>query len=149
QRYQNTTQDSGQAIPRAGELSFVPNVPGVEFNPPVRTFQWEESVHREEFRLRTAASLDGGGARGTLSVFWGRILGAAIVLAIRVDSNHIELASRPEPPARDEARPYRKVFVSYSHDDLPVVRQIEQFVQMMGDQYLRDWTHLRSGEVWS
>ncbi len=148
-RYKDLTQDSGRAIPRAGELSFVPNVPGLIFNPPQRTFRWEESVHREEFRMRAATELHGQTARGSLSVFWGSILVADIMLAIRVNCDHPEPVSDREPPARDEARPYRKIFVSYSHKDLAIVQQIEQFVKMMGDQYLRDWTHLRTGEVWS
>ncbi len=149
ERYKDLTQDSGRAIPRAGELSFVPNVQGLIFNPPQRIFRWEESVHREEFRLRAAAELHGQTARGNLSVFWGGILVADILLAIRVNRDHSEPVSDREPPARDQASPYRKIFVSYSHRDLAIVQQIERFAQMMGDQYLRDWTHLRTGEVWS
>ena len=148
-RYKDLTHDSGRAIPQAGELSFVPNVPGLIFNPTQRTFRWEESVHHEEFRLRAAAELHGQTARGNLSVFWGSILVADILLAIRINRDHPEPISDREPPARDEARPYRNIFVSYSHKDLAIVQHIEQFVQMMGDQYLRDWTHLRTGEVWS
>jgi hypothetical protein len=84
--YQGATQDSRHPVPRQGELTFVPEVPGVEFNPPSRN--WEEAVHREEFRLRASPELDGQTARGRLTVFLGGIILAEVNLSIRVDSSH-------------------------------------------------------------
>ena len=52
--FKQTTQDSLAAVPRSGELTMVPDVPGIEFNPP-RSFLWNEPVHRE-FRLRELAA---------------------------------------------------------------------------------------------
>jgi hypothetical protein len=37
---------SAAAVPREGELTLVPRVQGITFNPPSRSFLWEESVHR-------------------------------------------------------------------------------------------------------
>ena len=146
--YQPLTQDSRQAVPREGELSFIPQVPGFEFNPPQRSFRWTESVHREEFRMRASATLDGRTARGGLSVYLGSILLAEVPLAIRVDSRQ-GVDARPVPPESASARPYRKIFASYSHRDAAVVDQFQQFAKAMGDQYLRDCIDLRAGEVWS
>ncbi|MEI9999776.1 MAG: hypothetical protein WDO13_11770 [Verrucomicrobiota bacterium] len=42
--YKELTQDSSQAIPREGEITLVPLVEDVEFNPPRRSFLWEEAV---------------------------------------------------------------------------------------------------------
>ena len=39
--------------------------------------------------------------------------------------------------------------MSYSHKDLPIVRRFEEFVLAFGDEFIRDWTHLRAGQVWS
>lgn len=144
--YQKTVQDSSQAVPREGEITFMPAVPGIEFNPPSRTFKWKESVHREDFRLRASQSLDGQTARGRLCVFLGSILLAEVALTIRVDSKQT-----PEPASFDpaSARCYRKIFASYSHLDSVIVDQFEHFVQAFGDEYLRDVSHLRAGEVWS
>ncbi|MEK6407068.1 MAG: protein kinase [Acidobacteriota bacterium] len=144
--YQKIVQDSSQAVPREGEITFMPSVPGIEFNPPSRTFKWQESVHREDFRLRAPQSLDGQTARGRLCVFLGSILLAEVTLTIRVDS-----AQTLEPASFDpaSARCYRKIFASYSHLDSVIVDQFEHFVQAFGDEYLRDVSHLRAGEVWS
>ncbi len=142
--YKETTQDSRAAVPREGEITFLPRVEGVTFNPPRRTFLWVESVHREEFRLRASWGLDGQTARGSLSVFLGSILLAEIPLSIYVG------AVGPGIPlqGRSSARPYRKIFASYSHKDLTIVEEFERYARALGDEYLRDWVHLRAGEDW-
>jgi len=146
--YQNLTQDTLQAIPREGTITFLPTMPGVEFNPASRSFTWEESVHREDFRLRARQSGHGGRVlKGRLSVFLGSILLADIPLSIRVDSH--ETSKKQKKPLEEvHARPYRKIFASYSHRDIEVVEQFERFAEAMGDRYLRDVTYLRSGELW-
>ncbi|MEK7408191.1 MAG: Hsp70 family protein [Acidobacteriota bacterium] len=58
--FEDRTQDSTQPIPREGEITFVPEIPGVEFNPARRSFLWQEQVHREEL----AAGLGGTGRAG-------------------------------------------------------------------------------------
>jgi hypothetical protein len=50
--YADVKQDSRQAVPHEAEITFLPEIPGFEVNPPRRTFLWLESVHREEFRIR-------------------------------------------------------------------------------------------------
>jgi hypothetical protein len=146
--YASATQDSAAAIPAEGEITFVPEIPGVAFNPPRRTFLWEEAVHKEEFRMRASAALVGQVARGRLSAYLGAILVAEVNLAIRVEAR---VASRREsaPREAERARVYRKIFASYSHRDLEVVRQFETHARALGDEYLRDWVHLRTGEVWT
>jgi cell division protein FtsB len=143
--YQDVTQDSRLAVPREGELTLVPEMPGVTFNPPRRSFLWTEPVHREEFRLKAGAALDGKTVRGRLTVFLGAVILADVPLTLRVDARH---RSAAEDAEAEKARPYRKIFASYSHRDLHVVQQVEQLARVFGDQYLRDWTHLRAGEVW-
>jgi hypothetical protein len=145
--YHDMTQDSRLAVPREGEITFVPEVPGIVFNPPRRSFLWQEAVHREEFRLRAGADLDGQTARGRLTVFLGGLILADVSLSIRVDRTATLPADTP--PEASAGRPYRKIFASYSHKDLDIVRQVEQFARLLGDEYLRDWTHLRAGEVWN
>ncbi len=146
--YADRTQDSRHAVPAQSELTFIPEITGVVFNPPRRSFLWHETVHKEEFRLRAPGELDGTTVRGHLSVFLGSILLAEVSLSLRVDSRH---TTTPEsaPPEATRARVYRKIFASYSHQDLAVVHQFEQYGRALGDEYLRDWIHLRAGEVWN
>jgi len=143
--YQDLTQDSSQGVPREGELTFVPLIAGVMFNPSRRTFIWTESVHREEFRMRTQAT-PGQTLRGSMSVFLGRIILADIKLTIRVASPGPAPSKRT--PEQASATRYRKIFASYSHKDHDVAEELARLARAFGDEYLRDFTHLRAGEVW-
>jgi predicted acylesterase/phospholipase RssA len=144
--YGHSTQDATEGLPVGGELTLVPFVPGVTFNPATRSFQWREAVHEETFRLLASAALDGKTAHGRLTVFHGNIILAEINLAIAVGG---DAARSTEPSVRDSARPYRKIFASYSHKDAAVVDEFSRHMSALGDQYLRDAVSLRSGEEWS
>src|SRR5262249_34908466 len=73
--------ESSSPIPLESELTFVPQVNGVEFNPARVSFQWMESSHQASFRLRASAALDGQSAHGQMCVYLGRILVAQVPLA--------------------------------------------------------------------
>ena len=141
--FRSATEDSGYPVAREGELRFVPRMDGVAFNPPERRFLWTESVHREDFRMRADKSMDGRVARGAVSVFYGSLLLAEVQLSIKVDRKVAE--SRHE---ETHARPYRRIFASYSHRDTAIVEEFESHVVATGDRYLRDVVTLRAGEVW-
>jgi hypothetical protein len=145
--YADVTQDSGEAIPREGEITFVLDLPGLAVNPSQRSFRWVEDVQREEFRVRAPASLDGQTVRGALRVYLGALLVAEVRLAIQVDASATKAA--PGDADAERARPYRRIFPSYSHRDEEIVRQVEAYARTMGDEYLRDVTHLRAGEAWN
>lgn len=147
-KYQDLTTDSSQGVPRQGELTFLPEAEGVRFNPPRRSFLWNETVHREEFRLMASSRADGLTVRGRLTVLLGNIILAEIALAIRVDSRAL-IEPEASPTEVESVKPFRRIFASYSHKDLAIVRQFEHFASLFGDEYVRDWTHLRAGEDWS
>jgi hypothetical protein len=147
QGFASLTTDSRHDIPRGEWLRFVPRVGGLQFNPPERSFQWVERIHRVDFRFRAPRELDGQVIHGGMEVYFGMILIAEIGLTIAVDSS-VE-ASEADRKAAVHGRPYRKIFASYSHKDLPVVRQFEEFVLAFGDEFIRDWSHLRTGQIWS
>lgn len=146
--YQRVVQDARQAVPREGELTFLPEIAGVEFYPPARSFLWLDAVHQEEFRFRADPGTDGRTLRGSMTVLLGTIILADLTLTIRVDSGHLAV-SRQENQQVDRARPYRKIFASYSRQDLPIVEQIERYAPVIGDAYLRDLRYIRTGEPWS
>jgi|GEM_PF-3701953 len=147
--YKQSTQDSAASIPQSGELTFRPYAEGVEFNPSSRSFRWEESVHREEFKMRAAAELDGQTTRGWLRVYLGPLIIAQVNLTFSVDSKAVTQPVWPDDTR--SARPSRKIFASYSHKDKSIVEHIEKIVSEshLGFEYLRDTTKLRSGEIWN
>lgn len=146
--YRTLSSDSRLAVPREGELTMVPRMPGIEFNPPFATFVWQEPVHRQEFRLRALAEMNGQVVWGRLSVYLGSILLAEVGLSIRVDFNY-DPQSKATGQDVAQARAFRKIFASYSHKDTSIVEQFERVALASGDDFIRDWTHLRAGEVWN
>ena len=147
-QYQTVTQDSNFPVFQAMEITFVPEVPGVEFNPSRRSFFWEETVHREEFRLRADAAMDGKVARGRITVFLGSIILADVSLNIRVHKSASLRQERSEF-STDRSSAYKKIFASYSHKDTGIVKQFVHYAKALGDEYFMDLTHLRAGERWS
>lgn len=146
--YADLTQDSRQAVPRQGEITLVPQVPGIEFNPPSRSFLWTEAVHKEEFRIRASQQLDGKMAEGRISVFLsGSIVLAEIGLRIKVDSRE-QYKTSSIPYEHISSRAYRRIFASYSRKDLEIVEEFEKYAHAVGDEYLRDLVHIRTGEMW-
>ena len=142
--YMQVAQDSDADLPRGTTIRFVPDVDGVEFNPPVREFSWQLPVHREEFLFRAARRLQGRVAHGLLSVYVGTVLIADVRLSIRVDSGSSESDPEPVPASR-----YRKIFASYSHLDAAIVENVGRVMAAIGDEFMRDVDSLRSGQIWS
>ncbi len=76
-------------------------------------------------------------------MYLGVLLIAEVSLNIRVGC-----PAEAAPSGLERARPYRRIFFSYSHCDTAVVEQVEQVLSSLGDEVMRDARALRSGEVW-
>src|SRR5262249_62386113 len=133
-------RDGGRATAGGGAIPFPPPRGGGEGNPPQRSFRWLEDVHREEFRVRAPRALDGQVVRGALHVHLGALLVAEVTLALDVGGTAAQVA--PSDAEAERARPYRRIFPSYSHRDEAIVRQVETYARTLGDEYLRDVTQL-------
>jgi hypothetical protein len=144
--YRSTSQETLQGLPEGGHITFVPEVKGIEFNPPSRSFAWLESIHEETFSLRAAAAPDGTVLRGTLSAYLGPILLADVPLSFKVERKAGDTTSERE---LSRARAYRKVFASYSRRDTAVVHHFDEVMATLGERYLIDVRDIRSGELWS
>jgi serine/threonine protein kinase len=148
QAYADTVEDSQQAIPRNGVLTFVPDFPGLAVAPPQLMLLWRGPVHQLEFSLTAGRELEGRTIRGNVRVYLGVILLAELNIAISVNTAKARQYAN-EPSAPDPMPTYRKIFASYSHRDEAIVQQFEQLVVAFGDEYLRDVRDIRAGEKWN
>ncbi|HXM01379.1 MAG TPA: TIR domain-containing protein [Chthoniobacterales bacterium] len=150
ENYRPLAADSQFPIPRESEITLIPDVPKVTFNPPRRSFIWAADlrVHDESFLLKAPKELAGSLARGRVSIFLGHILLADIAITFRVEPAGTNPAAAEQRWTEASARPFRKVFASYSHRDAQIVEAMEQHVRALGYDYLRDVVHLRSGQSW-
>jgi hypothetical protein len=147
--YRARSEDASQGIPFEGQISFVPRVEGFEFDPPRHTFRWIDDVHRAEFRMRASAALAQTVARGELLVLLGGLVVGTVSLRFEVRSRGTASVRAQTFEHAGSARPYRKVFASYSHHDRSIVDHIAAVARSMGDRYLIDHQDLRAGEEWS
>jgi hypothetical protein len=137
-------------IRRETEILVVPELPGCRFNPPRATVTWLKDWHRVEFEVEAAPDLPGqvGGqaVNGRVAFFVGPVL----VGEVGIWSHLSDEATAPEgPPESATAAAYRRIFVSYAHEDARVVEALSRAYQALGDTYLRDVTALRAGERWN
>ena len=146
-QFGHATADGRLAVPREGEITLIPVVEGVEFDPERRTFRWVEDVHQETFRLRARPEAEGTTVRGRMAAYLGVFLLAQVDISIRVDTAlGTDPASHQQEP--NSANAYRRIFASYSRLDWEIVRQFELFVEALGDRYLIDVRSLPAGADW-
>lgn len=144
--YDDVKEAGSQPVPREGEITFVPIVPGIIFSPASRTFTWRKSVHREEFDLWAAPDLDGKNLSGQMTVFLGSLVIAEVPLQISVNTQAESAAEKISLEAPQSGRRVRQVFASYSHQDEQVVAELAQVAPLFGSRFLMDRTHLEPGE---
>jgi len=144
--YDNANEPSGQPVPRQGEITFVPMVPGVTFSPPSRSFTWRKSVHREEFDLWAAPDMDGQNLSGQMTVFLGSLVISEVPLRISVNSRAEPSSEKISLDERQSSRRLRQIYASYSHQDEQVVAELAQVAPLFGSRFLMDQTHLEPGE---
>jgi hypothetical protein len=152
-KYEEARQESATALPRESMITVVPEVVGLRFNPPQRSFVWQEPVHREEFRAIASAECVGQTLRGKITVFLGALVLAEINVRVIVSPGTAVKANEKVGPSEqtvaDRASVYRKIFASYSRRDRAVVDHLEKLAAAFGDRYLRDVNDIRAGEIWS
>jgi hypothetical protein len=96
--------------------------------------------------MGAARRLDGQQARGRITAYLGPLIIAEVTISFQVDAG---AGKRAPPTDTVTAHRYRRIFASYSHLDQEVVRWFGTLVRAMGDEFVRDVTHLRAGQVWS
>jgi serine/threonine protein kinase len=146
--YLDIKKPSNRDVPRGGELTFVPVVQGITFDPPSRYFTWRKSVHREEFDMWAVPDLDGQTLTGRLMVFLGSVIIAEVGLTIAVDRRAVASAEEASLDTPQSGRRLRQIFTSYSHKDEPVVAELAHVAPIFGARYLMDRTDLEPGEDW-
>jgi hypothetical protein len=137
-------------LARGTVISILPEVAGVEFNPPRISFKWVEDMQRAEFRLRAGKDLAGSAANGTVTIFVGPLIVATIKVAMLFDeASAVPVTLAADTQATASVYKQEEIFVSYSHADTPVVIACRDAYMALGYDVLIDIDKLRSGEHWS
>jgi hypothetical protein len=137
--------DARYELPRGSQLRVVPELPGIQCNPAEAVFEWWEPVHEAEFSILAPQGLAGSVVRGSVRIWRGPLIVAEVFIAIPVTTAQ---QAGEAPKVADSAPPYRKIFASYSHDDLPLLASFTEAAWAIGDTVLLDLTGIHSGELW-
>ena len=139
-------------IKRGAEITVVPELPGCRFNPERASFTWLKDWHRAEFEVRAgpqeAGYAEGQAVNGRVAFYVGPVLVGEAKIWAHVSETADEQQAGP-PAASVTADAYRKIFVSYAHEDAKIVDALERAYKALGDDYLRDVHALRAGQTWN
>lgn len=129
-------------------ITATPVLEGFQFNPPSASVAFFEDWHRLDFRARARTASLNHAANGRLTFTVEGVIVADIPLSIFVTTG---IAGIETPPnlANSAANPYPAIFCSYSHRDKQIVERVERAYRVLGLDYLRDVTTLRSGQRWN
>ena len=168
--YSGTTAARQYQIPRDSLLTIIPEIPSVVCNPPSLQFRMTEDYHCLQFRVMhqptpLVENLGRGRIYGAICIYLETLLigeitvdsGWEIPNAMPLMSTSLVSTIAPQFGAdenkegfkRQTAQQFRKIFASYSHKDIPIVKRLEKAYRVLGDDYWRDFQKLRSGENWS
>ncbi|MGA2076970.1 MAG: Hsp70 family protein [Terriglobia bacterium] len=129
-------------------VDVTPEVPGLIFENLRASMRIWEDKQWVEFRFHPDQDLAGKACSGSV-YFWleGVILADVRVVVFVADEQVPDIFR--ERLNQANARPYRRVFPSYSHEDAEVVERLEAYAESFGDEYMRDVSKLRVGQRWA
>jgi cell division protein FtsZ len=147
-RMKAVSQIASIGLPRQSSIEITVDVPGLAFeNTRASLCVWEDQ-QLVEFRFKPMPSSDAQLCRGWVHFWFEGIVLADASVTILVEVNQVPEIFR-DALAESNARPYRFVFPSYSHEDKEVVERLESYAEAFGDTYLRDVRSLRAGQEWN
>jgi hypothetical protein len=138
-------------LTRGTEITIVPQLDNVTFNPERITFKWAEDFHRAEFRFTASKDLAGSAGNGMVSIFVGPLIVGTIKLALLFEETGALPPVNLSTNQQTTTTMYKQeqIFVSYSHTDTPVVLACRNAYQALGYDVLIDVDDLRAGQQWN
>ncbi|MBW4437383.1 MAG: TIR domain-containing protein [Pleurocapsa minor GSE-CHR-MK-17-07R] len=147
--YRRNQSDALMPVAEGALIIATPTLEGFQINPPAVSIALYESWHRFDFKVRAKTAPPDLAVNGKITFSVEGVIVADIPISIFV-------TSKPSPGRADgtqvqgaAVRPYPAIFCSYSHKDTAIVERVERAYRILGSQYLRDATTLRSGEDWN
>lgn len=144
--YRQSGAPALQALNEGVNITATPRLEGFTFNPERLTLKFVKDWHRFDFEMQAGAEPLNLASNGAITFSMEGVLVAEIPLSVFVGQG---AQGAQMKAAAVEADPYQKIFCSYSHRDTRVVERVERAYRVLGFDYLRDATRLRSGQQWN
>jgi hypothetical protein len=143
-----SSEKAHRPLSRRSTVEVTADVPGLLFENIAASMRLWEDMQSVEFRFKPALGMASSTCCGWVRFWLAGILLAEVKVTVFVAADCVPEIFR-EQLAQANAKPYRRVFPSYSHHDAAIVERLEIYAASVGDEYLRDVKKLRSGQFWS
>jgi hypothetical protein len=147
--FRRTVRPASANIAQDTTITITPRIDGFQFNPVSTQIGFYDAFNRADFKLRATTAAPGEVHEGMIVFTVEGIIVGEVPLFIDVTPDAAVLAPREKPALQPQTgKAYQAVFCSYSRKDLKIVERVERAYKILGFQYLRDLTTIRSGEDW-
>ncbi|TRZ47897.1 TIR domain-containing protein [bacterium] len=143
-----SSEKTSRPVVKESSIKVTPDVPGLDFEKGEDTMSLWEDFQSIEFRFRPHSDCIGKACHGWIHFWLEGLMLADVAITIFIAEEEIPEIFR-EALAKANARPYRRVFPSYSHVDSEVVERMAVYAASFGDEYFQDVHRLRSGQRWN
>jgi hypothetical protein len=133
------------AVRHGARLDFELRMPRLEVDDPVASLTWQGRTEAVQFGVTLPPDVRPGTVIGTLSVGVDGAPFGHVKFTLAIS----EGAQEPAAPVGDDARRYRRAFVSYASRDRDEVLRRVQMLTLSGIEYFQDVMSLEPGERWS
>jgi hypothetical protein len=144
------------AISEGALITCTPDLTGFQCNPPSASIAFFEDWHKFEFKIRAKDAPLDSAVNGRLTFAVDGVIVADINVSIFVgaavgspSTGAGRVPAQPSAQASATARVYDRIFCSYSHKDTTIVERVEKVYKLLGMDFLRDATTLKSGQDWN
>ncbi|MEK7408109.1 MAG: hypothetical protein AAB225_23810, partial [Acidobacteriota bacterium] len=121
-----------ERVSREMVIDVTPDVPGLVFDTLRASLVLWQDAQSVEFRFKAGAGAIGTACRGWVHFWLEGVILADVPVTIFVATEEAPEIFR-EALATANARPYRLVFPSYSHQDVEIVERLETYAASFGD----------------
>jgi hypothetical protein len=134
-------------IERGSQLGFALTLPGLEVDDPHQVMTWNGRTESVQFGVTVPDEAKIGNVIGTVTVSQNSVPIGHVKFKLQItetwsiDSDDVE-------PVGEDARRYRKAFVSYASPDRSKVLARVQMLQAVGIRYFHDVLDLDPGDRW-
>ena len=142
--YRRSITDSADSIPPLGELLLQPWLSEGFVDPPHQELEWHGSTQRADFQICAPANPTSARISGGVRFFLGPVIVGEAKFRIDITAGG---TLTEENMRSDEVKRYRRIFVSYSHQDYDIVQAVRDY-NLTGDEYLIDLISLHPGANW-
>jgi hypothetical protein len=140
--------DAEAPLIRGGQISIVPELPGIRCDPAAADLVWRQPVHQVEFQLYAGPELGGSVVRGWVRIWCGPLIIGQLPIALPVAPVGTDPAAVPAGLTGESVLRHRRIFPSYSHRDAHMVEPFVVAARVIGDKYLQEVLELCSGDEW-